>query len=194
MRAMRNPTLALCALVLCAGCGNETKNAADMSMMPDLAPAADLAVRVPNGVACGNMTCMVGQDCCVTTSGNMASGATCVASASQCSGGSVLACDGPEDCNDGTMPYCCATIMLAGGGPDGGTPMFNGGDSSCTAACNLGFGAGNSLTTRLCHSDTDCMGLTIPITNQSSVCCSSTMAPGLHFCATPVSQAGVTCP
>ena len=74
LRAMRQ-TLAFCTLLLCVGgCGDDTTTAGpDMSAPADLAPAADLAVRVPNGVVCGSMSCAIGQDCCVTVSGTVTS-------------------------------------------------------------------------------------------------------------------------
>src|SRR5207302_3031942 len=97
MRAMRQ-TFALCVLVLAVGgCGNDANNGAPDMSMPDLAPGPDMAVRVPNGVGCGAMTCAVGQDCCVTVSGT-ATTSTCIAAGGAC-GGAVLTCDGPEDCS-----------------------------------------------------------------------------------------------
>ena len=194
MRAMRH-TIALCTLLIgiaaFVGCGSEG-GGPDMSMPLDLAPGPDIAVRSPDGVVCGMTSCPVGQSCCVTSNGMMVTGSTCVSSTGQCSG-AVLACDGPEDCGiNGPSPYCCGTIMFSGGGPDGGTPMFQGGNASCAASCNFLFG-GNSVTTRLCQADIDCAGLMVPIVNQQTMCCSSPMAPGLHFCA--VAFAGtVSCP
>lgn len=197
MRGMRH-NIALCALILVAvvgvaGCGNEGNHGPDMSMPLDLAPGPDIAVRSPDGVACGSTSCPPGQSCCVTSNGTMVTGSTCVSSSNQCSG-ALLACDGPEDCGiNGAMPYCCGTIMFSGGGgPDAGTPMFQGGNAMCAASCNFLFG-GNSVTTRLCQADVDCAGLTIPIVNTQTTCCSSPMAPGLHFCATAFAGT-VSCP
>jgi hypothetical protein len=187
MRAMRQ-TLALCTLLMFAGCDDDTSNAPDLAM-PDLAPGPDMAVRVPNGVVCGAMTCAVGQECCVTTNGTSAT-AMCIAAGGTCTGGAVLTCDGPEDCSG--MNYCCGTIHFSGGTPDGGPPVFNGGDSTCTGACNFSFDLqSGTVTTRLCHADVDCAGLSLPL-GGASKCCSSQLAPGLHFCATAFQ--GITCP
>lgn len=201
MRAMRNRiwtrVLPLC-LLLVAGCGDDTTTQADMSM-PDLAPGPDMAVRVPDGVVCGNMTCGVGQSCCITQSNNMATGATCVASAGACSSGTVLSCDGAEDCAGAGAAgaYCCGTVHFSAGTPDGGAPVFQGGSASCAGSCSFNLGQG-SLTTRLCHQDVDCMGLTGPLGIALDKCCSSSQAPGLHFCATNLGGlgggAGITCP
>jgi hypothetical protein len=190
MRAMRHQ-IALFTFVVFVGCGSEGVKFPDMSMPLDLAPGPDLAVRTPDGVVCGSATCPVGQSCCVTANGTMVTGSTCVPSANQCTG-ALLACDGPEDCTAST-PTCCGTIMFSGGGgPDGGTPMFQGGNAMCTASCAFNLGTG-SVTTRLCQADVDCAGLMVPILNQPTQCCSSTLAPGLHFCATSV-PGSVTCP
>jgi hypothetical protein len=203
MRAMRIPLLAATVLPLCllvVGCGDDTNhNAADMSMsVPDLAMGPDMAVRVPDGVVCGSMSCAVGQSCCITQSNNMATGAACVASASACTSGTVLSCDGAEDCGGAGSAgaYCCGTIQFSGGTPDGGAPMFQGGDASCTGTCNFAFAQG-SVTTRLCHQDVDCTGLTGPLGIQLDKCCSSSQAPGLHICATNLGGLGgmgITCP
>src|SRR5438874_9150773 len=104
MRAMRNLTLAIITL-MAVGCGSNT-SAKDMSVPADLTVGPDIAMRMPNGVTCGTgLTCPVGQECCVSFANNMATGATCVASASQCMG-AALACDGPEDCNMSTTDAC----------------------------------------------------------------------------------------
>jgi hypothetical protein len=189
MRAMRQ-TLALCALLLLGGCGDDvTTSGPDLAAPADLAPGADLAVRAPNGVACGQMTCAVGQTCCVTTSGTMATGATCMGQSGQCTG-ATLACDGPEDCNGGG--FCCGTIKFMGGMADGGAPVFQGGNSTCTGTCDFTLGT-NQVKTRLCQADIDCAGLTA-FGQAVDKCCSSSMAPGLHFCAAPLGIGGITCP
>jgi hypothetical protein len=190
MRAMRQ-TLALCVLVLCAGgCGDDAGGGPDMSM-PDLAPPLDMSL---NGVGCGSMTCPVGQDCCVTVnSGTGTTMSSCVASANACSGGAVLACDGPEDCTQ--SQFCCAMITFTGGtDPDAGAPMFQGGNSSCNGTCDFSTNYPSTpthVTTRLCHFDADCAGLTA-FGQAVDKCCSSTMAPGLHFCALALGP--ITCP
>src|SRR5262249_4077666 len=98
MRAMRNLTLSvLSCAVMAIGCGSNTNAIHDMGV-PDMTLGPDMAMRMPNGVACGqNMTCPVGNQCCFSFANNMATGAMCVSSPSQCQG-AVLACDGPEDC------------------------------------------------------------------------------------------------
>ncbi|HEY2745212.1 MAG TPA: hypothetical protein VGL86_11335 [Polyangia bacterium] len=186
-------TLAFCVLLLgVAGCGDDSNNGGpDMSMPPDLAPPPDMSL---NGVACGASTiCAIGQECCVTVDNSTgATSASCISSGGTCTGGAVLACDGPEDCT--SSQFCCGMITFNGGlDPDAGAPMFNGGNSSCAATCdfNLNQGPPTQVTTRLCHFDTDCTGLTAFGQNLDK-CCSSTMAPGLHFCAEAI--AGITCP
>lgn len=199
MRAMRNRILAalvpLC--LLAAGCGDDTSSQGpDLSMPADLAVGPDLAMRTPDGVVCGQDTCPVGQSCCVKPMG-MSTTAMCTSGAGACTGGATLACDGPEDCGGGTASgqFCCGTIELSGGGPDGGAPMFGGGSAMCTTTCAFDFDIGaRKLTTRLCKQNVDCMGLTGPLNTPLDKCCSSTMAPGLHFCATAIAQAGITCP
>jgi hypothetical protein len=192
MRAMRQ-SLALCALLLVAGCGDDSNNGGPDMSMPDLQPPPDLAL---NGVGCGTTTCAVGQDCCVTVnSGTGTTSSTCIAAGGSCQGGAVLACDGPEDC--AASQFCCGTIAFQGGGPDAGAPMFNGGNSSCTGTCDFNYqmGTPSMITTRLCHFDMDCSGLSaFGGAVQLNKCCSSTMAPGLHFCANTLGFGGVTCP
>jgi hypothetical protein len=92
------------------------------------------------------------------------------------------------------MQYCCGTITISGlGTPDGGTPVFQGGNSSCSGTCdfNVVQGPPTKLTTRLCQLDVDCTGLT-GFGQPLDKCCSSAQAPGLHFCAAAIF--GITCP
>jgi len=70
--------------------------------------------------------------------------------------------------------------------------MFNGGNASCTTSCNFNLGTGE-VTTRLCHADVDCAGLT-GFGMALDRCCSSAMVPGLHICAAPIPLAGINCP
>ncbi|MGZ3425538.1 MAG: hypothetical protein ACXVCV_02765 [Polyangia bacterium] len=188
-------TLALCALVLLAGgCGDDTNSGGPDMTMPDLALGPDMAVRQPDGVSCGAMTCSVGQSCCVTVSGTTPT-STCIAAGGTC-GGAKLACDGPEDCGS-SMQYCCGTITFEPGNPDGGMPMFNGGNSSCSGTCDFNYSPGSPsmITTRLCHLDDDCTGLSAGGgTVMLNRCCSSAQAPGLHFCAAALGVGGITCP
>ena len=190
MRAMRQ-TLAFCVLILgVAGCGDDSNNAGpDMSMPADLSLPPDMSL---NGVSCGSMTCSVGQSCCVTVSGTGTTSATCITAGGSCTGGAELKCDGPEDCT--ASQFCCGTITFTGGiDPDAGAPMFNGGASACSGTCdfNLNQGPPTQVTSRLCHFDADCAGLTAFGQNLDR-CCSSAMAPGLHFCALAI--AGISCP
>ena len=150
-------------------------------------PAPTMAVRVPDGVVCGTMTCSVGQSCCITVGASGTTDmATCLAAGGTCSG-ATLACDGPEDCS-GT-PFCCGTVTFTGGtNPDAGAPVFQGGTASCAATCDFNFAQGppSAVTTRMCHADDDCAGLsTAGGQIMLGQCCSSSQAPGLHFCAAP---------
>jgi hypothetical protein len=195
MRAMRQ-TFALCALVLLVGgCGDDNGNGGPDMSMPDLAPGPDLAVRMPNGVVCGSATCAVGQSCCVTVSG-MTTTAACLPAGGNCAG-AALACDGPEDCSS-AMQYCCGMITFTGGtNPDAGAPMFQGGNASCAGTCDFNFvqGPPSQVTTRMCSIDDDCTGLSaFGGSVMLNKCCSSTQAPGLHFCAAALGFGGVTCP
>jgi hypothetical protein len=191
MRAMRT-YFGLAFVLVVAGCGSDTVKSPDMSIVvTDMTPGADLALRMPNGVACGNMTCATGKECCVTVTNNMPSTATCIDPGGSCQGGTVLACDGPEDCTSQSALYCCGTVMFTAGANADAGAQFNGGSSSCTGTCALGF-AGGGVTSRLCHTDADCTGLTVPLVNTPAKCCSSAMAPGLHFSAGALG--GITCP
>lgn len=188
MRAMRQ-TLALCALLFCAGgCGNDSNSAGPDMSMPDLLPPPDLAIP---GIACGMTSCPPSQECCLTVSNTGASSGTCINTGGTCSG-AVLACDGPGQCT--ASQFCCGMITFTGGtDPDAGPPMFQGGGATCAATCDFNTNypsTPTNVTTRLCHIDTDCTGLTV--FNQATKCCSSTQAPGLHFCALAIGP--ITCP
>ncbi len=179
MRAMRQ-IIALCALVLVAGCGNDNNNTGPDMSMPDLLPLPDLAIP---GIACANTSCAVGQECCLSVSGTSTVSGTCISSGGTCSG-AVLACDGPQQC--GANQFCCGTITFSGGiNPDAGAPMFGGGNAACANTCDFTTNYPMSptmVTTRLCHVNDDCTGLSAfgqPIDH----CCTSSQAPGLHFCA-----------
>jgi hypothetical protein len=154
-----------------------------MSVIVDLTPGPDLAMRMPNGVACGgSLTCPVGQDCCISFANNMATGAMCVASASQCMG-ATLACDGPEDCPM-TGQTCCATVDIVGMGDAAGT--ITGGNSKCNS-CSPAFTTG-TLTTRLCHVPADCNNFSFGAGGfklDFNKCCSNGMGSGggIQFCA-----------
>jgi hypothetical protein len=149
----------------------------------------------PNGVSCGlTTTCTSTQACCVPPN---LMGATCSDTGS-CSGGLTLTCDGPEDCNDGKgSPYCCANINIALSAADGGAPMLQGGNASCSASCAASFGQANgalSLTSRLCHAAPDCAGLLAGGVIPFNKCCGNPLAP-LKFCGPAAlnGQMGLSC-
>jgi hypothetical protein len=115
----------------------------DMSMRPDMATL--------DGVACGPVSCMNGQDCCVSNNGPHCT------STQQCSGGShptLWACDGPEDCKSSVDGTCCANMS----------------GSACDPSC-AGIG------TPMCHALDDCPSLDgyvaccpVPLLMQYKVC------------------------
>jgi hypothetical protein len=195
------------ASLMTGGCGdtglnnnnNDASGARDLAVAdlshpappPDFAqpPVIDLSVPLDlsyipptdaNGIAnCGDMSCGVGQVCCVSFAGGTFS-ASC---ASACGEGGVTAtCDGPEDC--GGNP-CCA--MTSGTTLNG--VMCTSMPSDCPPS--LGFGAGQ---TRACHVDGDC---TYGLTNsQGPDCCSATQnGATVHFCFDKqFALGGITCP
>lgn len=189
------------SLAAAGGCGGgSNKGSMDMgATQPDMTMVGpDMAKAVPNGVACGSATCAVGQQCCISADsmGNV-TGEACQAQGTSCSG-SVVSCDGTEDCSTAASPYCCANIDLQASTEDGGLPTFAGGGAMCTASCGLNYDQNaGAITTRLCHTNSDCAGETIPIIGGDTTCCSSTTTPGLHFCASSALAAvglPVTCP
>jgi hypothetical protein len=194
MRAMRKITLASLALLSCvaAACGSNP-GVHDMGMA-DMSLGPDMAMKMPNGVACGQMTCAVGKECCVSVANNMVTGATCIDSGGMCNG-SALACDGPEDCNKNATDVCCSTInFMTSGNADAGI-TFTGGKSTCgSCTAMLGF---TSLTTRLCHSGADCTNFSATLLGQKLTfdkCCSQgSTTGGLQFCAPdPSTISGLT--
>src|SRR5207302_10366230 len=105
------------------------------------------------------MTCGTGSVCCIVPSGTSFT-STCTAAGACVDGGSIAACDGPEDCSGGAS--CCAAIDLLGNimqmGGDGGVGA-SGGGAMCTADCTAGLDPNNRFQTRLCHAAGDCTGL-----------------------------------
>lgn len=180
MRAMRKLTLASLALLCCvaAACGSNP-GVHDMGMV-DMSPGPDMAMKMPNGVACGQMSCAVGQDCCLSIANNMITGASCVASGGMCTG-ATLACDGPEDCNAKATDVCCTTITFKTNANADAGIMLTGGNSKC-GTCSASIGIG-SLTTRLCHKATDCTGLSSQLIGNFDKCCSQGPTGSLQFCA-----------
>jgi hypothetical protein len=178
--------VALCVLVVCAGgCGSEPNNAG-----PDLSiPPPDLSL---SGVICGSTSC-AGEtgdaECCVDTNGT--GSAQCVFPG-RCTYGAIFYCDGREDCN--SFQFCCGTLTFGTDtNPDAGVVLFEGGKSVCAVTCDFNVTQipPYTLTTPMCHFDDECRGVT-SASGQQVKCCSSTMTPGLHFCAVPMP--GVTCP
>jgi hypothetical protein len=191
---MRNLRLALFALVAALPACNEdnlSPNHGDMSIAPDLLPGRDLAMRVNDGVQCGSgtnvTTCTGSQVCCIKQSGT---GATfmCVNPGTCGDGGAEAMCDGPEDCPSAS-PNCCVTVTATLSMMDGGTPTPTGANAMCTADCpaTAELGTGDiTLHSKLCHTTDDCAGYmgTTPLgSGDFDGCCSSAMAPGIHFCA-----------
>jgi hypothetical protein len=71
---------------------------------------ADAGIASPvNTVACGNATCVVGQQACCVTAGS----STCIPFSGLCPAGAARRCDGPEDCDNGRI--CCARPDPMGG-------------------------------------------------------------------------------
>jgi hypothetical protein len=181
---MRN--LILCLAFL--GCNDDTLmgGMSDMTVIQDLTPLKDMAVRMPDGVSCGNMTCNNPQVCCAKP--NMGGVDYMCANPGACGdGGAELMCDGPEDCPSG-MPNCCADAHFTLGGGDA-APMATGANAACGSdnACPAGVDlTAQVLHTKLCHTAADCAGYSgsTPLGNADfDGCCESNQAPGVHFCA-----------
>ena len=148
----------------------------DFAVPPDLTPASDFG-----GVLCGNMTCAPNQMCCATVE-NMNLVQTCQASCDGDAGMFVVACDGPEDCKGNP---CCAMVSIGGGGMMMGGAMCTNAPNACQI--NLAM---NAISTRLCHADADCAGLTIPILGSPAQCCHEASQPNTHVCAAPINFMG----
>jgi hypothetical protein len=105
------------------------------------------------GVACGPVSCMNGEDCCINNNG-----AHCTTQNS-CSGGShptLWGCDGPEDCSSTVAGQCCANTS----------------GSACNTTC-AGTGA-----TPMCHSLADC-----PTLDGYVGCCVVQLLPQYRICS-----------
>ena len=66
-----------------------------------------------------------------------------------------------------TLTTPLGTISFNPGNPDGGAPMFNGGNSMCTGTCDFNYtpgsgGAPSTIKTRLCSIDDDCTSPIVP--------------------------------
>jgi hypothetical protein len=183
---MRN--LSLCLLVTFAGCNDDNLGGmSDMTFLPDLTPVADLSMRVPDGVTCGNMTCNTPMVCCVKPGmGGMAT-TMCTAPGTCGDGGAELMCDGPEDCSLAS-PNCCVTASFTTvdmGATPGAANGACASDAACPASAEV-VGNQGTLHTKLCHTAGDCVnysGMTAFGTFDFTSCCTAPQAPGLHFCA-----------
>jgi hypothetical protein len=136
----------------------------------DLREEADLGT--PSGVVCVSEVCSGGEVCCLN-------GSTSVGSCTNACANSPFACDGPEDCPPGDS--CCVDVLSASGSLSGSASC----GSSCTASYESSAG-GVHEQSQLCHSDTDCNGISGSVLGVgplafSSCCHSSTTAP-YHVC------------
>jgi hypothetical protein len=172
-----------------AGCNDDNLGGmSDMTVLPDLSPVKDLAMRMPNGIACGTSTCNDPQVCCVRPGmgGGMAS-LMCMAPGSCGDGGAELMCDGPEDCPV-TTGNCCITAKLTtvdmGAIPNAANAACAS-DADCPASADIA-GSMATIHSKLCHVAGDCAGYsgtTAFGTFDFTSCCTAPQAPGLHFCA-----------
>jgi hypothetical protein len=139
----------------------------DMSIPPDLTQVEPLP---DSGISCGNMSCALGQKCCVLVKG-MQVMPSCMDS---CPDGDVtLACDGPENC-DGNP--CC--INIKNGGFTGGA-MCNTKPTDCAPAIDIQTQSGMD---RFCHTDNDCTS-GLPGGSMLPLCCTiSLTGSSAHVC------------
>jgi hypothetical protein len=181
---MRN--LVLCLGLLACNDDNLMGGMSDMTVLPDLSPVIDMAMRQPDGVTCGNQTCNSPMVCCVKP-GAGGTTAMCAAPGTCGDGGAEVMCDGPEDC-PASMHNCCANAKFSLGVGDA-APMAQGANAACgsDAACPAGVDlAAQELHTKLCHTAADCVGYSgsTPLgTTDFDGCCMSDQAPGVKFCA-----------
>jgi cysteine-rich repeat protein len=104
-------------------------------------------------VACGAVTCVVGDNCCPSAQ-------MCLGAASDCGGGPMdpgNACDGPEDCPVGLL--CSQTKSgIRCSQPSGGVFAV------------------------LCHTDADCVGVDCPVSGGSCPICVTAAGPQRGTC------------
>lgn len=164
----------------------------DLAILPDIAkPILDLSQPLgptdANGVACGMMTCAVGQQCCVTAMGMQVS-AMCQPQCDTDAGQVVVACDGPEDCPGGNP--CCgkfsANGMTMGAVACGAQP------TDCPPMVDIQSRSGN---TRLCHVDADCTR-NAPNTQLPQCCSVKQNGVTVHVCLSQIIAGfiGGSCP
>ena len=156
----------------------------DLTAIKDLTVVTDLTSTLVGdfgGVLCGGQTCGMGQKCCASVQGmNLVQ--MCQASCDADAGAFPIACDGPEDCMGNP---CCAMVAVNGGGGGMGGAMC----TNAPQACQINL-AMNAVTTRLCHQDADCAGLTIPLLLVPSQCCHLMGQPNTQICAAPINFMG----
>ena len=139
---MRQTILILsCALFSVAGCGDDTttrptRRGHERRRRRRHGDRPRHGPRVPNGVACGSATCPVGQDCCRHDRQQRRHRRDCAcASAASCTAGSVLACDGPEDC--AAPPRSAAPRSAFRPRPRRRHADANGGNASARGTCDF---------------------------------------------------------
>ncbi len=191
---MRNALAYVLFTFAVAGCGGNdglmtgsdmaTAGTKDLSTAPQpdqsVAPQPDMTMAVQDmaanflpfdsGIACGNMTCPLGQQCCLTVA-NMQASATCADSCDTIDGSVDVMCGGPENC--GGNP-CCVNIqgmMLAGGVSCGKT----------MDACQPNVGLNGGMD-RLCHTDDDCTRSAPNNTNLTQCCTLMMNGQSTHIC------------
>ena len=86
---MRN--LILCLAFLGCNDDNLLGGMSDLTVIQDLTVLKDMAMRLPDGVSCGNMTCNAPQVCCVKPG----------------MGGTMSSCVTPGTCGDGGADAAC---------------------------------------------------------------------------------------
>jgi len=100
----------------------------------DTAPLPRDAAPPTAGIACGALMCVVGKQACCSTG----TAAACIQINGACPGGSVIRCDGPEDCDGGGV--CCLVTL------NGAAQSF------CLTAVQCAQSAGAAI----CRSGADC--------------------------------------
>ena len=181
--------LALLSLALLAASCNKEEGLpqSDLSVPPDLTVLHDMAMRVPDGVVCGNQTCSGGNTCCIRRNASNQLTQMCMPMGTCGDGGAEAACDGPEDCST-AQPNCCVSVSFRQG-PDGGAPDPTGGAATCTASCPASFDlAAGTATSKLCNTIDDCVGYDSGGIDFDGCCCNN-MLKGVKFCA-PLAFAG----
>ena len=138
---------------------------------------------------CGNQTCALGLQCCVTRSG-MGATTSCMASCPD--GGIDVMCEGPEGC-PGHNP-CCITLSVKNNNPMTSNVTCGSSRTDCVPVLDLAAMGG---TTRLCHVDADCID-NAPGSALRNCCTATLMGISQQLCFDPLyaqlSQGAITCP